>query len=75
MLWLLVDDLRPQLGAYGQREDADAAPRRARAAGVVFEQAYCRLSVCAPSRNSFMTGRRPDSLSVQLRGPLPVDDA
>ena len=64
VLWLLVDDLRPQLGAYGQRETQtprlDALARE----GVVFERAYCQLSVCAPSRNSFMTGRRPDSLRV-----------
>ena len=64
VLWLLVDDLRPQLGAYGQRETKtprlDALARE----GVVFERAYCQLSVCAPSRNSFMTGRRPDSLRV-----------
>ncbi|KAH8060223.1 sulfuric ester hydrolase [Aureococcus anophagefferens] len=30
----------------------------------VFDRAYCQLSVCAPSRNSFFTGRRPDSLRV-----------
>ena len=37
VLWLLVDDLRPQLGAYGQRETQtprlDALARE----GVVFE--------------------------------------
>lgn len=28
---------------------------------VLFEHAYCQISVCAPSRMSFMTGRRPDT--------------
>ena len=64
VLWLLVDDFRPQANFYGQgdtstpRLDAFAATAR------VFDRAYCQLSVCAPSRNSFFTGRRPDSLRV-----------
>ncbi|KAH8060277.1 sulfuric ester hydrolase [Aureococcus anophagefferens] len=64
VLWLLVDDFRPQTNFYGQgdtstpRLDAFAATAR------VFDRAYCQLSVCAPSRNSFFTGRRPDSLGV-----------
>lgn len=64
VLWLLVDDLRPQLGSYGQRDARTPRLDRLAREGVVFERAYCQLSVCAPSRNSFMTGRRPDSLRV-----------
>ncbi|KAJ8601149.1 hypothetical protein CTAYLR_008482 [Chrysophaeum taylorii] len=64
IVWLLVDDLRPQTYSYGQGEmwtpNLDALARES----VVFERAYCQLTVCSPSRNSFLTGRRPDSLRV-----------
>ena len=32
--------------------------------GLVFERAYVQYSYCAPSRNSFMSGRRPDTSRV-----------
>ncbi len=33
-------------------------------AGTLFTRAYVQYSFCAPSRNSFMTGRRPDATRV-----------
>ena len=60
ILYIVVDDLRPQLGAYGQgymhTPNIDALANRS----LIFDRAYCQFSFCAPSRNSFMTGRRPD---------------
>eukprot|EP00911_Craspedida_sp_UC1_P002876 UC1_evm1s2104 len=65
VLVILVDDLRPQLGCYnvsvcGARmitPNIDSLAAR----GIVFSHAYCQYAVCAPSRNSFMSGRRPDT--------------
>ncbi len=64
VLYLLVDDLRPELEPYGQ--DTARTPNIARlaATGVVFDRAYCQISVCSPSRMSFLTGRRPDRAGI-----------
>ncbi len=59
VLFIAVDDLRPEFGAYG-REDIHA-PNLDRLAGegVVFERAYVNVPVCGASRASLMTGLRP----------------
>jgi arylsulfatase A-like enzyme len=63
-----VDDLRPELGCYGNRivktPNIDRLARR----GVVFTRAYCQQSVCTPSRTSFLTGLRPDTTKVYDNG-------
>ena len=64
VLWLLVDDFRPQTGFYGQSETRTPRLDALASESMVFERAYCQLTVCAPSRNSFFTGRRPDSIRV-----------
>lgn len=62
VLYVLVDDLRPELEAYGQAGATHHSPHMKRLAdtGTVFDNAYCQIAVCSPSRNSFLTGRRPD---------------
>ena len=69
VLFISIDDLRPELGCYGNREiktpHLDAYAKRA----MTFTRAYCQAAVCAPSRASVMTGLRPDSTRVwDLRG-------
>ena len=69
ILWLLIDDLRVSVPPQRQRDGltVPAMPnleRLARDGGVTFTHAYCQISVCAPSRNSFLTGRRPDAIAV-----------
>ncbi|MHC4945859.1 MAG: sulfatase [Planctomycetota bacterium] len=61
ILFIVVDDLRPQLGCYDHAEmhspNIDALAVR----GTVFERAYCNVPVCGPSRASVLTGIRPES--------------
>ena len=62
ILHLVVDDLRPEIRSYGGNEHIRTPniDRLARS-GVSFDRAYAQIAVCGPSRNSFLTGRRPDA--------------
>jgi iduronate 2-sulfatase len=64
VLFLVVDDLRPELGCYGkdyiQSPNIDSLAAR----GMVFNHAYCQQAVCSPSRTVVMTGVRPDTSKV-----------
>lgn len=69
VLFVCVDDLRPELGCYGNREIQTPHFDRFAMRATTFTRAYCQSAVCAPSRASVMTGLRPDSTRVwDLRG-------
>lgn len=59
VLFIAVDDLRPQLGCYGNRQMHSPNIDRLAAQGVVFERSYCMVPTCGASRSSLMTGIRP----------------
>lgn len=56
----MADDMRPQLGSYGQAYMKTPHLDKLSASGLHFDFAYTNFAYCAPSRNSFMSGRRPD---------------
>lgn len=64
VLFIIIDDMKPLLGCYGDTNARTPNMDRLAASSRVFDRAYCQQAVCAPSRASFMTGRRPDQLKI-----------
>ena len=64
VLFLISDDLRPELGCYGVKgvktPHLDAFAR----VSVRFDRAYVQYPLCNPSRTSVLTGRYPTSTGV-----------
>lgn len=64
VLFIAVDDLRPELSCYGNKVVKTPNFDRLAKRGMVFNRAYCQQAVCSPSRASIMTGKRPDATRV-----------
>lgn len=76
VLLILVDDLKPALGCYGDTHAKTPNLDRLAAAGMRFDLAYCNQAVCAPSRFTLMLGSHSTStglysLSNNLRESFP----
>ncbi len=64
VLFIAVDDMRPDLGCYGNTIIKTPNIDRIAARGIVFNKAYVSQAVCSPSRTAIMTGLRPDVTKV-----------
>ena len=64
ILFIAVDDLRPDIGCYGNKVAKTPNIDRIASQGIVFNRAYCQQAVCSPSRSSLLTGKRPDATKV-----------
>ncbi|MGB5434525.1 MAG: sulfatase [Maribacter sp.] len=64
ILFIAIDDLRPELGCYGS--DIAISPNMDKLAnqGLLFNNAFCQQAICGPSRASLMTGVRPSTSGV-----------
>jgi len=59
ILFIAVDDLRPELGCYGKKHISSPNIDRLAAEGFMFTHTYCNIPVCGASRASLLTGTRP----------------
>ncbi len=76
VLLILVDDLKPALGCYGDSAAKTPHLDALAASALRFDLAYCNQAVCAPSRFTLMLGSHSTStglygLGSQLRAILP----
>ncbi|MEM7697789.1 MAG: sulfatase-like hydrolase/transferase [Verrucomicrobiota bacterium] len=76
VLLILVDDLKPALGCYGDTDAVTPNIDDLAARGTRFAKAYCNQAVCAPSRYNLMLGSHSTTtglygLGSNLRATLP----
>ncbi|WP_339882681.1 sulfatase [Polaribacter vadi] len=64
ILFIAIDDLRPELGAYGSEIAVTPNLDKLANDGLLFSKAYCQEAICSPSRASLMTGARPETINV-----------
>ncbi|WP_051313044.1 sulfatase [Sporocytophaga myxococcoides] len=69
VLFIAIDNLRPQLGCYGFSNVKSPNIDKVASEGVVFEKAYCQQALCSPSRTSLLTGLNPDVTGIITIGP------
>ncbi|MEM9644411.1 MAG: sulfatase-like hydrolase/transferase, partial [Planctomycetota bacterium] len=76
VLMILVDDLKPAIGCYGDKVARTPHLDELASRGMRFDAAYCNQAVCAPSRFTLMLGSHSSStglygLGSELRAAIP----
>jgi arylsulfatase A-like enzyme len=76
VIWIVADDLRPQLGCYGDTQVKSPHIDAFAETALRFDNAYVQQAMCSPSRNSMLSGLRPNTsglrgFGVHLREAIP----
>ena len=75
ILLICIDDLRNNLGAYGDKQAITPNIDKLAKKGVVFRNHQVQYAVCGPSRSALTTGLMPEETGVigfkPIRGKLP----
>jgi iduronate 2-sulfatase len=64
VLFIAVDDLKPWVGAYGDKHAKTPGMDRLGREGIVFQNAYCQQAISGATRASLLTGMYPDRTRV-----------
>ena len=64
LLFIMHDDLRPELSIYGKSHILSPNYERLSKRSVTFDLAVSQIAVCNPSRTSMLTGLRPDTTAT-----------
>ncbi|MDA9597219.1 sulfatase [Flavobacteriaceae bacterium] len=64
ILWITVEDISPDLGAYGDPIAHTPALDKLASKGFLYTNAIANAPVCAPARNAIITGMYPSSLGT-----------
>jgi iduronate 2-sulfatase len=67
ILFISIDDLRPELNCYGAPVHSPNIDKLA-SEGILFKNHYVHMAVCIPSRAALLTGLRPER-THQIYGP------
>ena len=78
ILFIAVDDLRPELNFYGAKHIKSPNLDNLASESLVFNRAYCNIPVCGASRASLLTGTRPTRhrfINYKTRADVDVPNA
>lgn len=64
IVWIVGEDLGPELGCYGDRDAITPELDRLAAQGARFTRCFTHAPVCAPSRSGLITGRYPIAIGT-----------
>ena len=75
ILWIVSEDNSPFIGAYGDAFATTPNIDRLANEGILYENAFASVPVCAPSRSTLITGVYPNSMGTQhMRSSYPIPD-